>query len=153
MTGKDPIRLFVTHEFTDSEDYMRVFEYLESRDGFFYINCSNPEAGEGAGGLEAQQEELRTQIKQAEVVICPVGSTGLSALVTFELTVAQAFKIPVVAISSFGNTVVIPDKLAEAAAKTVDWNDRVIVDAIRQTARGEDTNTWDVIDFDPDEFS
>ena len=66
---------------------------------------------------------------------------------------AQAFKIPVVAISSFGDTVVIPAKLAEAAAKTVDWNDRVIVDAIRQTARGEEANTWDVVDFDPDEFS
>ena len=43
MSEKNPIRVFVTHTFAESDDYMRVFEFLESVDRFFYINVAKPE--------------------------------------------------------------------------------------------------------------
>jgi len=43
MSQAHPIRLFVTHVWEVSEDYLRVFEYLESAKNFFYRNYSVPE--------------------------------------------------------------------------------------------------------------
>jgi hypothetical protein len=34
MSQRDPIRVFVTHCFEESEDYVRAFEYLESARNF-----------------------------------------------------------------------------------------------------------------------
>ncbi len=67
-----------------------------------------------------------------------------------ELTVAQAFDKPVIAIKSFGDTLVVPAHVIDVAAETVEWNDREITDAIRRHGRGEDVDQWDVVDFDPD---
>ena len=72
MSETDPIRVYVTHLFKEDTDYLRVFEYRESRDKFFYINCSEPEAVPGAGGIEAIKETLRKQIEKSEVLILPV---------------------------------------------------------------------------------
>jgi len=38
MSQRDPIRVFVTHSFEESDDYTRVFEYLESARNFYYRN-------------------------------------------------------------------------------------------------------------------
>ena len=43
MSQAHPIRIFVTHVWETSEDYLRVFEYLESATNFFYRNFSTPE--------------------------------------------------------------------------------------------------------------
>ena len=43
MSQRDPIRVFVTHCFEEGDDYLRVFEYLESAQNFYYNNCSAPE--------------------------------------------------------------------------------------------------------------
>jgi hypothetical protein len=153
MTESNPFKLFVVHEFVESEDYLRVFEYLESRDRFFYANCSHPNRKPDPPEKEAIQEELRNQIRQAEVVICPAGVYQDPAVISFQLIVAQAFSLPVLAINSFGGTMAMPPALQAAATVSVDWNEREITDAIRQAARGEDTATWDVIDFDPEDFT
>jgi len=153
MSEDNPFKLFVVHEFSESQDYLRVFEYLESRDHFFYANCSHPDRKPEPPEQEPIQEELRNQIRQAELLICPAGEYQNSALVAFQLDVAQAFSIPVLAINSFGGTSDMLPALKDAATETVDWNERELTDAIRRAARGEDTATWDVIDFDPDEFT
>ncbi len=41
MSQADPLRLFVTHAWENSDDYLRVFEYLESARNFFYRNYSS----------------------------------------------------------------------------------------------------------------
>ena len=149
MSEKDPIRLFVTHAFQAHEEYARIFEYLESRDNFFYNNYSDPEFDLGPGGQEAIQEEIRRQIKQAEVVLFPLGVRAVKPqLIDFELQVAQAFKKPIIAIQAFGGTVNIPKQALEAADVVVGWDDRVIIDNIRQLARGIDKSQLDVIEFD-----
>ncbi|MDH3434237.1 MAG: hypothetical protein OEM60_10280, partial [Gammaproteobacteria bacterium] len=68
MSEKNPIRVFVTHAFAESDDYLRVFEFLESVDRFYYLNMSKPENIPSEGGLEAIKDELIQQIKASEVV-------------------------------------------------------------------------------------
>src|SRR5579864_5008045 len=55
MSQANPVRLFVTHAWVGSDDYLRVFEYLESARNFFYRNYSTPEHSPG-GDKEAQRE-------------------------------------------------------------------------------------------------
>lgn len=153
MSEKNPFKLFVAHEFTENAEYSRVFEYLESRDNFFYLSYSNPEAVTPSAGQEAMQDAIREQIRNVEVVVVPAGMlTNKAPLVEFEMNVAQAFDKPIVLIQPFGATMSIPKAALEAAANIVEWNDRAIIDAIRQAARGEDTAKWDVIEFDMEDF-
>ncbi len=148
MSEKNPIRVFVTHTFSDHPDYHRVFEYLESAPNFFYANCSAPHRPPATGGKEALKEELRTQIKAAEVVIV------LSSLyadhqswITYQMDAAQALDRPLIALGVFGSDAKLPDDIAKRAAEVIDWNDRQIVDAVRKQARHENTARWDTIEF------
>lgn len=153
MSEKNPYRLFVAHAFRDHAEYLRVFEYLESRDNFFYINYSNPGALESNASPDLLQEEIRNQIRNVEAVIVPAGVLAdKSGLVDFELNVAQAFDKPIVLIQSFGGTISLPMAVLELAAEVVEWNERSIIDAVKRAARGVETSQWDVIDFDPEEF-
>lgn len=149
MSDKNPFALFVTHEFTESADYNRVFEYLESRDNFFYLNYSDPEAVPANSNPDVLQETIRQQVKNAEAVIVAASMLGsASGLVDFQLNVAQAFNKPIVLIQPFGATMSIPKEALDVAAEVVEWDERQITDAIRRAARGEDTAKWDVIEFD-----
>ncbi len=147
MSQADPIRLFVTHAWESADDYLRVFEYLESARNFFYRNYSEPEKRPG-GDKEAAREELRRQMGAVEAVI------GLSSLfdthqdlVTFELLYAQASQRPVVLLKPFGTQKPVPKALADLADEVVDWDERALVDAIRRQARHEETTRWDTIEF------
>ena len=71
MSEDNPIRVFVTHNFQESDDYLRVFEFLESMERFFYLNVSKPENLPDSGGLDAIKEELINQIRECEAVIVP----------------------------------------------------------------------------------
>lgn len=147
MSQENPIRLFVTHAWEHSDDYLRVFEYLESARNFFYRNFSTPDQ-RVVGDREALRENLRKQIAPVEAVI------GLASLyeahqdlLTFQLLYAQACNKPVVLMRSFGAHKAVPKALAELANEVVDWDERALVDAVRRQARHEDTTRWDVIEF------
>jgi hypothetical protein len=148
MSQANPIRLFVTHLWDNSDDYLRVFEYLESSRNFFYRNSSKPESRPEGGDKEAQKEEWRRQITPVEVVI---GLTSLyqesQDLLTFQLLYAQASQKPVVLMKPFGSQQPIPKALADLADEVVDWDERALVDAIKRQARHEDTTRWDTIEF------
>lgn len=151
MSEKDPIRLFVTHAFQENEEYARVFEYLESRDNFYYVNFSRPD-DKPEGDMEAIHESIRGQIEQCEVVLFPSGVHSQDPkLIDFELSVAQAFKKPIMAIMAFGGTQMIPQKAMAKATETVEWNDRAIIDTVKNLARGGGDQKWDVIEFDMDD--
>ena len=151
MSESDPIRLFVMHYFQEDEDYQRVFEYLESREKFFYINSAAPDQLPTESGSEAIKEELRRQIEPAEVLIIPVTVFEQNRdLVEFQMDVAQASNKPILGIQSFGGTVAIQKEVLSRAADIVEWNDRVITDAICRLARNEAPDQWEVIDFNLD---
>lgn len=151
MSESKPIRIFVTHAFQEHELYARVFEYLESRDKFYYINCSRLDAPSAAGGQDALHESIRSQIRDAEAVLFPVEIHAQNPqLIDFELMVAQAFKKPIIAIKSHGGTQALPRNALATAVEIIDWNNRLITEALRRHGRGENIPKWDVIEFDPD---
>lgn len=148
MSEKDPFRVFTTHLFQENEDYQRVFEYLESRDNFFYKNYSNPENMPTSGGAEAIKEELRNQIKTAEIVILPLAITDINPdLIGFQLDYAQASNKPILGIQAFGATVAINKAVLERCDDVVEWNERTIISAIKRLARNEDTAQWESLEF------
>ena len=148
MSEKKPIRVFVTHAFDEGDDYLRVFEFLESVDRFFYLNVSKPENVPSEGTPEAIKDELIAQIKASEaVIVLPSAFAQDPELVIYMMDVADANKIGMIAIRPFGSTSETPPKVIERIGQPIDWNAREIVDALRLTARGQDTQRWDVVDF------
>jgi len=148
MSATNPIRVYVTHSFASHSDYHRVFEYLEAVPNFFYRNCSVPDHPPTMGGKEGLKEEYRTQMKTAEVVIVPSSMYIENEFWTsYQMDVAQASNLPLVAMEPFGVSVKVPAELAKRAAVVVSWNERLIVDAVRKQARHEDTQRWDTVEF------
>ena len=147
MSQANPVRIFVTHCWEASDDYLRVFEYLESQRNFFYRNYSTPEQPT-SGEKEARRENLRKQIAPCEAVI------GLSSLfdthqefLTFQLLFAQASHKPVILMKPFGARKEVAKAILDLADEVVEWDERALVDAIRRQARHEDTTRWDTIEF------
>ncbi len=148
MSEHNPIRIFVTHAFAEDADYHRVFEYLESTPNFFYRNTSDPNRVPTGGGREALKDELRSQIKEAEVVIVLASLfTTNETWVTYQMDAAQAIDLPLLVMSFFGIDQKMPEVLTKRAAAIVEWNERKLVDAVREVARHEQTNRWDVVEF------
>lgn len=148
MSENNPFRVYVSHLFREDADYLRVFEFLESVERFFYFNVSKPENIPQSGGLEAIKDEFIAQIKQSEVVVMLASHyEGNEDLARFQLDVADANDKPVLAIRNFGGGDDLPAELARRSRSQVEWNERQIVDEIKSLARGEDTARWDVIDF------
>ena len=147
MSQANPIRLYITHLWQADDDYLRVFEYLESSRNFFYKNFSAPER-RPEGDREAQKQELRAQISPAEAVVALSGSFERDQdLLTFQLLYARSSQKPVVLLKPFGSGRAVPPVLKDLADEIVDWDERALVDAIRRQARHEDTTRWDTIEF------
>ena len=148
MSERDPIRVFVTHAFDESDDYLRVFEFLESVDRFFYLNVSKPENVPASGGIEAIKEELIKQIKESEaVIVLPALYEEKESMARFLMEAADANDKPMIAIRPFGGIAETPAAIVKRVKEHIEWNEREIVDAIRRQARGEDTVRWEVLDF------
>ena len=148
MSESNPIRVFVVHAFAEHVDYLRVFEYLESRPNFYYHNCSNPNARPASNDSEVIKEELRRQLQLTEIVILPVTIFATHpVLVTFQIDAAKGLKKPVLAIKSFGETLAIKQSVLGKADDIVDWNNRTITEAIKRLARNDNSGQWEVIDF------
>jgi hypothetical protein len=147
MSQNNPIRLFVTHAWDTSDEYLRIFEYIESARNFFYKNSSEPDKAP-AGGKEADREEMRRQIAPAEVIIALPGLYAKqSELLVFEMTFAKASDKPVILMKPFGTSATLPKELTSLSDQLVDWDERALVDAIRKQARHEESNRWDTIEF------
>jgi hypothetical protein len=147
ISQQNPVRVFVSHAFEPSDDYHRVFEYLESSHNFYYRNCSDPQQ-RGSGEREALRDELRRQIALAEVVIVPSSLYARHReLIDFQLNCAKGLDKPVIVLESFGGKEKMPVQLEALQDEIVPWNDREIADAIRRQARHEDTTRWDTVEF------
>jgi hypothetical protein len=147
MSQANPLRLFVTHAWETGDDYLRVFEYLESARNFFYRNYSTPEQ-RPSGDKEALREDLRHQISPVEAVIALSSLFDTHReLLTFELLYAQANHKPVILMKPFGTRQDVPKAILDLANEVVEWDERALVDAIRRQARHEETTRWDTIEF------
>jgi len=150
MSQANPISLYVTHLWEHSDDYLRVFEYLESSRNFFYRNLSTPDR-RPVGDKEALKEDLRRQIAPVEAVVALSSLYESSPdMVVFQALYAQACNKPVILMKYFGGLKQPPKALTDLATEVVDWDDRALVDSIRRQARHEDTTRWDTIEFKMD---
>ncbi len=147
MSQQNPIRVYVTHGWEESDDFQRVFEYLESARNFYYRNFAEPDKAP-SGGTEPAREELRRQINGAEIVVA-LASLGASHpdLLTFQLNYAKASRKPVLGVRLFGVQGAVPKIVSDLADDIVDWEERGLVDAIRRLARQENTQRYDTIEF------
>jgi hypothetical protein len=147
VTQMNPIRLFVAHVWAEDDDYLRIFEYLESTPSFYYRNTSTPDR-RPPGDREAQRESLRQQIDAAEVVIVPASLYRRNVdSVEFQMHCAKAFDKPVIVLEPFGGTDTIPPGVQDLADDVVPWEKRQLADAIKRQARHEETTRFDVIEF------
>lgn len=153
MSQQNPIRVFVTHCWETSDDYLRVFEYLESSRNFYYRNTGTPDKPPASGDTEAVREDLRKQINAAEIVIAlaPLYEQQPD-LTIFQMNYGQSQKKPVLLMRPFGSAKSLPKVLTDRADETGDWDERALIDVIRRLARKEDTARFDTIEFNPDEF-
>ena len=148
MSENNPIRVFVSHLFREDADYLRVFEFLESVDRFFYLNVSKPENIPQSGGIDAIKDELIGQIKPSEaIIVLPEHFEENKDLVSYQMDVADANDKPIITIRPFGGLKETPPALEKRAKEHIEWNNREIANALRRQARHEDTARWDVIDF------
>ena len=148
MSETNPIRVFATHNFAESDDYLRIFEFLESVDRFYYVNVSKPENLPTTGGAQAIKDEYIRQVKEAEAMfVLPSAWEQNNSTVKFMMDVAEANNIGMIVIKPFGGLQETPPELVQRCAEHIEWNDREMVDALKRQARGEDTARWEVIDF------
>jgi len=148
VSEDNPIRVFVAHNFQESDDYLRVFEFLESMENFFYLNVSKPEDMPDKGGMDAIKETLIAQIKECEAVIIPsLFYLEQNDLARFQMDVAEANELPMIAIRPFGGITESPQELVDRVNEHIEWNDREMVDSLKRQARLEDTSRWETIEF------
>lgn len=148
MSEKKPIKVFASHMFEESYDYLRLFEFLEGVDHFYYINVSKPENIPGSGGLQSIKDELIEQIKASEAIyVLSSAYEQRPDIVKFIMDVADASHKNMIAIRPFGSTSETPPEMLERCKEEIGWNDRDMADALRRQARGENTARWEVLDF------
>jgi hypothetical protein len=68
--------------------------------------------------------------------------------ITYQMDAAQAMELPIVALEIFGGVQAMAKEVSERADETVDWNERLLVDALRRQARHEETTRWETIEFE-----
>ena len=116
VSENNPIKVFVTHTFEESDDYLRVFEFLERVDRFYYLNVAKPENMPSEGGLEAIKDELIQQIKASEAVVVIADVYARKPdLVNYMLDVAEANNIGIIAIKPFGGLTETAPEVANRA--------------------------------------
>lgn len=148
MSEQNPIRVFVTHAFDESDDYLRIFEFLECVDRFYYLNVSRPEERPASGGMNEIKDVLIRQIKASEaVIVVPSAYARQPDLVNFMMDAADANGRPMIVIRPFGHVDPTPQALIDRAKEHIEWNAREMVDALKRQARHEDTARWEVVDF------
>ncbi len=148
MSESNPITVFASHMFEETDDYLRVFEFLESVDRFYYINVSKPENIPKSGGIQAIKDELIEQIKASEAILV-VSSLyeQRQDIAKFIMDAAEANDKGMIAIRPFGGASETPPEMVERCQEHVEWNDREMADALLRQARGEETARWEVLDF------
>ena len=149
MSESNPIRVFATHAWErDDDDYLRLFEYLESTTNFYYRNVCDPGKAPHGESVADRRTRVVDGMREAEVLVVLAGQYEQHRdWVDFEITAAKAHDIPIIVVEPFGPHELQND-LKEHADAIVGWNSRTIEDAIRMQARHDDTKRFDMIDFD-----
>lgn len=147
MAEEDPFRLFVSHLWEADDDYLRLFEYLNDVENFFYVNLSNPDDAPTSTAIEVVQSHYKKQMADAEVAIILASQYVRDARqLQFQLDLCKALSKPVIVVEPFGPDPVLKP-VKDCAVEVVPWYNRSMVDAVRHHGRGDLTSRYEVIDF------
>jgi hypothetical protein len=148
MSENDPIRIMASHGWEADEDYLRLFEYLESTTNFYYENVLQPHESPEGEAVAQRRTRVIDAMKRAEVLVVMSGQyERFRSWLDFDLSAAKAHSRPVVLVEPFGPNDA-PDELKRQADVIVGWDSRSLEDAIRVQARQDMSKRYDVIDFD-----
>lgn len=148
MSENDPFRIFPSHGWVKDDDYLRLFEYLESNEHFFYLNVCDPDLSPPEETVAQRRARVLEAMKSAEVLVALSGSYDThKEWLDFEVQAARAHNVPIVVVEPFGPRDA-PEEVKSEAEHIIGWNSRSIEDAIRMAARHDDTKRFDVIEFD-----
>lgn len=148
MPQSQPYRIFVSHVWQPHDDYTRLFEYLGDAKDFYYVNLSTPDTPPSDTSRTGIDAALTRQIGPAEVVIILGGLYEQHKdLIELQMALAKKHARPIIGLRPSGSQV-IPRAIELKANDVVVWSERTIVDAIKLHARGEQTNRFEVIEFD-----
>lgn len=148
MSERNPFRIFPSHGWVKDDDYLRLFEYLESTTNFFYSNVCDPDVSPEGETVAQRRTRVLDAMKQAEVLVLLSGAyDDHREWHDFEVQAAGAHNVPIVLVEPFGPQDA-PEHLKDKAEQVIGWNSRTIEDAIRMAARHDDTKRFDMIEFD-----
>jgi hypothetical protein len=148
VSERNPYRIFPSHGWVKDDDYLRLFEYLESTTNFFYSNVCDPDESPESETVAQRRTRILAAMKSAEVLVVMSGAyEAYREWIDFEIQAAGAHDVPIVLVEPFGPHDA-PEALKEKAEQIVGWNSRTIEDAIRMAARHDDTKRFDMIEFD-----
>jgi Thoeris protein ThsB, TIR-like domain len=148
MPQEQPYKIFVSHAWHPHDDYTRLFEYLGDATDFYYVNLSTPDVPPSDTSRTGIEAALARQIGPAEVVVILGGMYDEHKdMLDLEMALAKKHARPIIGLRPSGSQVV-PKGVEARATEIVVWSTRSIVDAIKLLARGEQTNRFEVIDFD-----
>ena len=115
MSERDPIRVFVTHAWEASDDYLRVFEYLECARNFYYRNTSTPEqAAERRWRSTAAKPAAQIERAEASWSRSRACLSTHKDLLIFQMNCAKGLHKPVVLMPGFGRAIVLPKDVMAA---------------------------------------
>ncbi|MBB6112524.1 MTH538 TIR-like domain [Mucilaginibacter lappiensis] len=125
-------RLFASHAWHRSEEYLRVFEFLDNANNFIYANYSVPVDRAFDNMTNSQlEEQIRNQIRPVQCVIILGGLyVSYSSWIQFEIDFAKSLSKPIIGIIPRGAQR-MPTAVQNAANIVVGWNTSSIVNAIR----------------------
>jgi hypothetical protein len=124
-------RIFISHAWDYSEDYLRVVHFLNEARHFRWENLSVP--AHDPLTSEELEYELRNQMRPADVFLIIAGMYAARRYwIDFELSFARRIGKPRLGIVKWG-AVNVPRALQEHTI-LVGWNGASIVQAIRQYA-------------------
>ncbi len=148
MSDKDPFRIFASHGWETDEDYLRLFEYLESTTNFYYENLLPPGSSPEGESIAQRRTRILDAMKRAEVVVVCTGQyEPFRDWIDFEISAAKAHRLPIVLVEPFGPKDA-PAELKSKADQIVGWSSRSLEDAIRVQARQDQSKRFDMLDFD-----
>ena len=125
-------RVFISHAWQYSVDYLRVVRFLDEAPNFSWENLSVPE--HDALSTQNLDYELRNQMRPADAFIIIAGMyVNHSDSIDFEMSFARRIGRPIIALWPRGS-MRMPISIQRAAVAFVGWNGASLVRAIRRHA-------------------
>ncbi len=129
-------RLFISHSWKYSDEYVRFVNLLNNAKYFRWTNYSCPEHDPAIDpttqvGKRKLTEALRNQIRPVHCVIILSGMyINYSYWIQKEIDIALEYEKPIIGVKPWGRQK-IPTIIQEIADEIVGWNTDSIIDAIR----------------------